>query len=391
MRLTDLVDDLDVPPTRAAEGAWEGGVRRVRRRRAAAVGGVAAVVAVAMVVPSLGSSPRQPAPAPAPTSSTATPPRDVEGTREIGADVTQSPLRGAELERLLDTTAGFVAPKVPLAGHPLDHAVWAVSSGLRGVDVLGPDGVYRHLTLPHAARTLYSISPLRPTSLSPDGTRLAFPQPGRLVVADLPTATTTSYDVGGPENLDVAWDGDDRVVVQGENAVVSHVVSLPDGSVTENDVITSATFTPDGPVTWGGVESTTISFPDGSTVTPRFGNSAGNFASAPLVGDGFVVGLSQAPGPRGVTGPVVVDTTSGEPLAFLPTGVVIDPTLLLQLDGDRVVLGVQTGAGLLVVRWDWRAATVVALVLLPGATSGVASGAWGNHDGGYGVSSGEPR
>ena len=375
MRLSDLVDAVDLPPTRAAEGAWEAGVRRVRRRRAVAAGGVAALVAVVLVVPSLGSSSRSTDPAPAPT--TTVPPREVVGTREIGPAVTQPALRGAALERLVDAAAEVDAPTVPLAGHPLDQAVYAVGVGLTTVDVMGADGTYRRLRLLAPTRIDYSISPLRPASLSPDGTRLAFPLPGRLLVADLPSATVTSYDVGGPANLDVAWDGDDRVLVQVENAGPAHVVSLPDGSVTESDVVAPATFTADGPVVWGGVESTTISLPDGSTVTPRFHNSAGAFATPPLVGDGFVVGLAQAAGPGNVTGPVVVDTATGDPVAFLPTAEVIDNTRLLRLDGDRATLGIDTGVGLLVVRWDWRAGDVTPLAVFPGAPRPVTAAVWG--------------
>jgi hypothetical protein len=49
MRLHDLVDQIDLPPTHVTDGAWDAASRRVRRRRAAVVATTAAAVAVVLI------------------------------------------------------------------------------------------------------------------------------------------------------------------------------------------------------------------------------------------------------------------------------------------------------------------------------------------------------
>jgi hypothetical protein len=72
MRLHDLVDDLDLPPTRVADGAWDAAARRVRRRRTTGAAAAAAAVAVVLTATVVVTG-RDGAPPPAHVPTTPTP------------------------------------------------------------------------------------------------------------------------------------------------------------------------------------------------------------------------------------------------------------------------------------------------------------------------------
>ena len=82
MKLSELVDTVEVPQTQVADTAWDSGVRRVRRRRAGIVVGAAVLTAGVVATASLaGDGDRDGAPAPpAKSPSTANPSPSQEPT-----------------------------------------------------------------------------------------------------------------------------------------------------------------------------------------------------------------------------------------------------------------------------------------------------------------------
>ena len=379
-RLSDLLDTVEPPTTRVAEEAWNRGLRRVRRRRTAAGAGVAALAVVAIaaiVVPTLGSgAPTDPtrlaSPSQTASDPAADPVADIVGTRPITAQITQPSLTGnalLDLARRAQPTGLGTGPSPE--GHPLGAAgaSYVLGDGAGRVAVVAPRARSEDIRVLEVdlARATDPVTPVRPGSLSPDGRLLALPQPGSVVVVDLVAGTVTSYDIGGPENLEVAWDGDRLLVQQGGGSDAA-VLDLADGSVESSPLVEPTTFTARGPVSWG---AGAITLPDGRAVAPLFGNDGAALASPPLLGDGVVVGITATS--DDTTGPVVVDTATGDPLAFLPTGSVIDAATLLHLDGDVVTLALRpTEGAVLVVTWDWRSGELDPRFLASDGASGVA-------------------
>ena len=386
MKLSQLVDTVEVPKTQVADTAWESGVRRVRRRHAGMVVGAALLTAGVVATASLaGDGDRDGAPAPpAKSPSTANPSPSQEPT--VTAAMKMPGL-------LTDPFSMFqLTPEntVDLTTHPLDHAVLAISEleDEAGVLVLGEDGQWRRVDgvdLVPVNEVVNEPGPaLRATSLSPDATRLALPQPDSLVVVDLTTGASRRFDVAGPSNLYAVWADDSHVLVAEETAQTGTLVDVDTGATGPSDFGPSTAFTSEGlaldwrnegPVT---ADPTPMRWSDGTTVETLMNNLAGFFPLPPLVSDDVVVG-DNVPITTGLgldthngleNGIVVVDRATGNPLAYQPTvRIKGDPTQLLGWDGDRVLMALVnhkiSSSYTVVVAWDWRNRTIDPLVSLP--------------------------
>lgn len=160
------------------------------------------------------------APEPKPTAATSAP---VDGADLLLGSVRTDVLRPGD-ERTLPERASplprnigaSIADVVPLSESPVSRAS-AVFYGLPPhqdrVVVLGEDGRWRWLdgvTLTGPAGQDGIERPLvRPTTLSPDGTRAAFTQRNEIVVVDLTTAKSRRYPLRGFHEL-VIWQPDNR-------------------------------------------------------------------------------------------------------------------------------------------------------------------------------------
>lgn len=376
MRLSDLVDDLDLPDTWVADTAWPQAVRRTRRRRA--VVGVTAAAAVAAVVVGVSLVSRSGTSTAPPATPPTAVPSDVVGTAIVTTDLTGPELGGDELERLVDQAAvyGSAAAPLPLSEHPVDHAVFAVGRGDAEVLVMGPDARYRTVDAPGLVPARYPhsrVNPLTSMSLSPDATRLALPQPDELAVVDLRTGSVERFPVRGITNIQASWVSDDEVLVVRALVETGLVVDLATGSVTPSAYGPATDFAADErPLTWPhGIQLdglTHLTWGDGSTVTTTFDVDSLRGPVAPVLGDGFAVGPGYVDFGSGApsTGPVVVDTSTGDPLAFQPTGRTVDTTLLGLEDDGQVLMAVRQGGTAVVTRWDWRTLTLDPLLMLPG-------------------------
>ncbi|MFF4618999.1 hypothetical protein [Nonomuraea jabiensis] len=213
-RLRELFDDLaeTLPegPSRAGE-LWRRGTRGRARRRWAVVAvaaTVAALVAVEIAVspepvergiavyPSVTSTPTI---RPAPPMDTAPPPGGEAG---LPAPATGLPQRWADIP----VVTAVPGPVLALAEFG-DGRIYLVKSGGRvpldvklgdAVDSAGDGG-----------------TPLKPNSLSPDGTMAAFPQKDAVVVVDLVIGQARRYPVPGFNEV-VLWRGEQLLVEQEE-------------------------------------------------------------------------------------------------------------------------------------------------------------------------------
>jgi hypothetical protein len=293
---------------------------------------------------------------------------------------------GAEATRLQPTPENTVK----LTEHPLDHAVLAISDpdDQAQVLVLGDDWRWRRVDgvdLVPVNQVVDEPGPaLRATSLSPDATKLALPQPDSLVVVDLTTGASRRYEVAGPSNLYAVWADDSQVLVAEETALTGTLVDVSTGATEPTDFGPGTAFTTDGlALTWGHEEPMTadptpMRWSDGTTVETLMNNLAGLFPLPPLVSDDVVVG-DNVPIRSGLgldtengleNGIVVVDRTTGNPLAYQPTTTFKgDSTQLLGWDGDRVLIALVnpriSSIYTAVVAWDWRNQTIEPLVVVP--------------------------
>jgi hypothetical protein len=220
--LRDKAEPVEAPAL--AESSWRlAGVRR--RRRHATVGAVAAVLAVALVGGGLltaGRDPGQPAPG---THASAQP----SATYHL-------PVAPTQLPRTIDTDPRHAEK---LSTHPLDGpAVGLFAAYPKGwperfpqstsVLVLGQDGRMR---LIDTATILssgdgYDPAPVLPGSLSPSGTKAAFPQMnGRLLVVDLTGASSRQYLVSRGETVDSMWWIGDGTIAASTDAS-THLIEL---------------------------------------------------------------------------------------------------------------------------------------------------------------------
>lgn len=390
MNLSDVLAQLELPETRVADTAWDDARRRVVRRRGAASGGVAALAVVATVAVIVGvGSGRDAVPAPAPAPSSPSPTRTVE-SRDVPV-VQWLWLRGhwrsATAHLDFGRIPGSSAPPT-LSSDPVGRAALAINDpGLKSrVLVLGEDGAWRLVDVPGLVpagnNELYPRPILRPTSLSPDATRLALPQPNALVDVDLTQGTSRRYDVPGPANLYPVWIDRTHVLLTPEGARHGTIVDLTHGTRTPSPYGDTTAFAEGTTVTWdaGGPTYSTLVWGDGRRTRTLGDNGGGFFPQPPLVRNGVVVGVGgiysddQAPS-FGTIGINVVDGSTGRVLAYLPLthGKGTDAALL-GWAGDRPLIGIPHPGvvNLDVFAWDWRHGS-----LDPVASVGARDVSWG--------------
>jgi hypothetical protein len=375
MRITELVESLDLPQTQVAEGAWEDARRRVRRRRGALAAGaagvaVASVVAVTAVTPPgrIDNPVDGPSLAPSPSA-----------TDDSDAPVVQQLLTGARWRaELADLDygryAGNLDEAVPLSQDPVGRAALAMGDpgDEAGAFVLGEDGTWRRVDVaglvPVQDEAGYTSPIVRPTSLSPDATKLALPQPNALVVVNLGDGTSRRYDVPGPANTYAIWADETHVLVAKEQESHGTMVDLTDGSTTPSTYGPSTRFLGDTTLTWTRHRDLALDsylqWGDGRRVRTSADNGAGFFPQPPLVKDNIVIGVGGAYHdegelPASTAGITAVDGSTGRILAYLPLqDQGAGRALLFGWDGDRPIIGVplpQEMDGLFVFAWDWRA------------------------------------
>ncbi|GGN62049.1 hypothetical protein GCM10010112_19820 [Actinoplanes lobatus] len=212
-RLTELLEEAaaEVPAPAFAATAWAT-ARRVRRRRQLIAGVAAFATVVAVSVPlSTGGGPAPVTPPVAPSAVAVAP-----GVDAMPADLTRRTL--TPFPEVL--TIPVDARK--LSEHPVDRAAVVVQKidleaaldpPLYVLDLAGEwtriDVVALEPTRDADGNQAYA---LRSTALSPDGRRIAVPQPQALVVIDLTTAKAHRIPVPG-YNEQVMWWGDETVLV----------------------------------------------------------------------------------------------------------------------------------------------------------------------------------
>jgi hypothetical protein len=379
MNLTDLLDRLELPPTEVAETAWDDAHRRLVRRRGLAAGAAAAVAvgATVAVIVAAGSGPDAvPSPAPTPPSSQSPAPFTV--TQRLVID-------GAWRQLLVDfpRELGISALEdaAPLSTDPVPRAALAIGDPQdeAGALVLGEDGVWRRVDVeglvPVTDGGGYTSPVVRPTSLSPDGTQVALPQPDALVVVDLTDGSSRRYGVPGPANTYAIWADESHVLVAEETAHRGTMVDLRDGSMKHSAYGPSTAFLGHTTLTWKRrFFHSALDWGDRRDVPTDANNAGGLFPEPPLVRDGVVVGvMCVCSGDLGLPFPtwgiVAVDGSTGKVLAYLPvTRGKGTKSELLGWDGDRPVIGLSipdASSGLYTVAWDWRQGRLVPLGYVP--------------------------
>jgi hypothetical protein len=385
MNLKELLDTVDAPETHVAEGAWDIGRARLRRRRT-----VASLVAAGTAVVTVGG-----------VALVSGQTQDGSGRHQqpAGSDSAQVVVTKPDWEVL--KTAERLGPgtdSIPLSANPVQHAslVLADPGDDAGAFILGDDGVWRRLDV--AGLTAVkgpsgNKAPIiGPTSLNRDATRLAIPQPDGLVVVDLTSGSSEHFDVPG-RNVEVKWQDTDHVLVLGP---VSTLVDLDSGSSEVSEYGFGTRLLPDGSaVTWGGglgnerYRDSLIRWSDGREIQSP-ANNAGGLFSTPLVQENVVVGVHRmgmsmstpwvSTGDTGLdalmretNGVVAVDASDGDVRGYLKLSTdLVEPTSLLGWLGDLPVLGLtETGrdaydhpASHLVV-WDFRSGTLTPLGVVP--------------------------
>ena len=264
-RLRDLMDErvADVEGRDLAAPAWaRADVVRRRRRYAVMVTAAAAVLVVAGTVSVLDDGDESGAPATGRPSTTATSsglPADVEAPRATPA----GPYKGASFWWAPSGAQDAMLPALQVPGIPevlsmADQTL--VSTPPDHVDAVFATGKQQYKLLtderlvsvdlsdrlgPVADEGGNEYSPLGHSSLSPDGTRVAFRQPGRIEVWDLPTNTWSTVE--SPDAESVAWTLDGELWLPGDGETgrpdpwqegdhqFGPVVTGPDGLATELD------------------------------------------------------------------------------------------------------------------------------------------------------------
>lgn len=221
--LFQAADELPEPDL--ADAAWAAGLR-VRRRRRRAVLISTLVVLVALLVVSItievGSGGNADITPPNRLFNTAAP-EAVEPAGQIaGLDFWLAPPPGSEkfLDRL-ETPLGDrleLPGKVhSLAKNKLDRVAAVVLA--KNGDVYVPLLLGRDSSWSQAAVELAAVDgrpPLSPGAVSPDGSVVAFPQPGELVTVNASTAQISQYPLPAGDFRSVSWlDDAQRILVSG--------------------------------------------------------------------------------------------------------------------------------------------------------------------------------
>lgn len=212
---------------------WDRG--RVRRRRTTgAVAGLAAASVAVVAAVSVGLAGTGSAPSPAPSPSPTPTPSLVDTQATLGVverGHLQPPTDPADWDDLRpypEELGYWLSPQrpVPLAEDPVSRASAALQYDLGGgstnVQVIGEDGRWRivdvaGLDLSDGEGGLLGVDR---GSLSPEGTRLALGVPAGVMVVELATAETTTFDLpdlarrwGTTGDLNVFWSPDGAEIV----------------------------------------------------------------------------------------------------------------------------------------------------------------------------------
>lgn len=280
------------------------------------------------------------------------------------------PWAGAPIPRSIS-----LAGAADLSADPVEHALMAVQVGLDrtvagDIFLLGDDMRWRRVDVPGLQpprdEGSYGNDYLRPTSLTPDGERLALPQPGGIVVVDLSAGHSERYEVPGL-NRGPIWSADGQHILTGtdEGHPGGRLLSLRDGSVQpapHRGMLSDTTFAPDGAlIELHGVKLKGYHFEirtDGGADVPAVpltvDVSNGYYMQTVHASDdaiAFVRAVNGWRSPRGRDerpGIFVVDRFTGDPLAQLPLlsyglleesspmGWLDEETLLLKLGSEIV-------------------------------------------------------
>ncbi|GAA0419691.1 hypothetical protein Aca07nite_12780 [Actinoplanes capillaceus] len=222
-RLTELLEETaaEVPAPAFAASAWAT-ARRVRRRRQVIAGVAAFATVVAVSVPLRTGGGTEPAPVGVTPSAITVAP---------GVDAMPADLVKGELSPFPEALT-IPADARKLSGHPVDRAAAVVQkteaegpldAPMYVLDFAGEwtriDVAALQPTRDESGNQAYA---LRSTALSPDGRRVAVPQPQALVVIDLTTAKAYRIPVPG-YNEQVMWWGDETVLVGADGPGVVRV------------------------------------------------------------------------------------------------------------------------------------------------------------------------
>jgi DNA-directed RNA polymerase specialized sigma24 family protein len=127
-----------------------------------------------------------------------------------------------------------VANAPPLSEDPIDHALALVAGEGTEVGVVGDDGRLRRLDGvvlgPRPDPSSATSSPVAKGSLTPDGSRAAFPQADAVVVVDLATGDSERFGLLGP-NTRVTWFPDGQQVLVSQEGGSTSVLDTADGSI----------------------------------------------------------------------------------------------------------------------------------------------------------------
>lgn len=389
MRLSDLADRIDLPPTDVAAGAWAAGRRRRRRRRRLELSAVAVVVILTGFAVRTTTGP-----------GTAEPARPADETAPTTADPGPAPrpVDAAATQRLLTPAFWAAVDEAPeldprsatvLADDPVDAAVLAT------VDrdaptlplVLGDDGRWRRVDIPDLRPVDdgngYLSPVVRPGSLSLDGTMLALPQSDGLVVVDLTDGSHRTYEMPGEFLGHVTWRDAGHVLVAAEGDPTGSIVDVVTGEVVATPLGPSTAFTDDDSLTWGAGD-TTLDWGRRPDVPTAANNGGGLVERPPLVAGDVVVGhlavdhrRSGSEDPPLGSGAVAVSATTGDVLAYLPTGTGPADLLLLGWQGGLPVLGLTAGTTTAIATWDHRSGVLQPLARASGLQALAWHGPWG--------------
>ena len=231
--LTALLDHASahVGEIDLAERSWAGAVavRRRRQRMAVVAGAVAAGIAIAVATGALdpGSGGRTSHVTPATTSARDTSLRAADGTEftiapplgaEVGLPSVASPLPGAvpagKPDLTLSTAHGFFGASAALVNAVMLTTVGGgkyqpVLFGTYGPRVLADMVTLQRVADPNNG----ALPPLSGGAISPDGLKVAFPQPGAVVVLRVDTGVATVVRLADPGLTSADWSFDNAHVL----------------------------------------------------------------------------------------------------------------------------------------------------------------------------------
>lgn len=362
--------------------AWTRG--RTRRRNQRLTGVVAVVAATAVVVVAyagIDASLRTdsvPAVNPTPTPSSTAEPKPQGGP--VTAEMVQEAWKKERFETLewySSSLPRLLNPDwdsaLPLSSNPMGRAVAAIERDVRSVpqiSVLADDGVWRRIDIGDLVQTRnlagYTGTALQPSSISPDQTQLAIPQPKGLVIIDLTTGTAEQFDSEGFSQT-VAWSPDGgHVLVGKEGRERGVLVELKDGS-TRRVPFTSAysAFQPKGTAIQlaPSVRDPEMQIygvtGDTQTIPLKVGAQFGLGSNLTLSANDETMAMVgyPVPGPpgrvEGQGGPLVMSALTGDPIAMIPMrnyGTLYSTGPLGWLNEETVIFRIGTD----VVAWTYE-------------------------------------